>query len=580
MFKVLTTHSVGEMVAWTPLIDRINTCYETHSECLPKAGGSLPPGFRVIDVNRRCLVETNINLRFVALSYVWGLTPKSELLACSRATIDEMRKDGGLPPTKVPQTIEDATAACIQMGESYLCADMLCIIQDDPEDLQTQVKAMGEIYPSATIVLVASYGNIMESGMPGIGHPLNTVQHNADIAGLRVTNVLRETDDDPLNIWPTRGWTYQEPVLSTRRLYFMNTRAFFECKHSISHEDPFNLEEIRDELLSIRLVIAEDISCFDSFKRHLRYYSTRKPTYRSDAYNALLDFDRALLWYADMSSNAIERHETQGEVLPTWSWSSVMGLLDQVGYRATEFYGTFITWFYVSDDSSTPGSLIDVHSDPDSMPADDWTLYMALAYKENCLGGLSLDLDFELKKDILQTVQELSKIRWRDHRESRNEAISVTLAVQLSELSLSIPEVEKKGVIPTIAQSTVLKVKPRPRYGFDIIKSKGKGDIIRFLCGDAAKLREEFEDPSYNPDVELEFIAVSLSGVSIQPYSQEQLSGKNYTDVDGNRLDKVPIVNVLMVDRNGDFTYRRELGSIWLVDWAKLLREWKAVVLE
>ncbi|KAL4755573.1 HET domain-containing protein [Aspergillus foveolatus] len=311
----LTACSVGEMVSWAPLIDRINKCYETHSKCRPKTGDSLPPGFRVIDVNRRCLVETN-DCRFVALSYVWGLTPKSKLLACSRATIDEMKKDGGLPPTKVPRTIEDAIAACIHIGERYLWADMLCIIQDDPEDLQTQVNAMGEIYPSATIVLVASYGNSMEFGIPGIGHPRNAVQQSADIAGLRVTNVLREADEDPFNLWPTRGWTYQEAVLSNRRLYFTSTRAFFECEQSICHEDPFNLEEIRDELLSTRLVISEDMSRFDSFKRHLRHYSTRKLTYRSDAYNALfgilkslykgseriihglpeVDFDRALLW--------------------------------------------------------------------------------------------------------------------------------------------------------------------------------------------------------------------------------------------------------------------------------------------
>ncbi|KAL4746953.1 heterokaryon incompatibility protein-domain-containing protein [Aspergillus terricola var. indicus] len=511
-----------------------------------------------------------------------------------------MKRDGGLPPTKVPRTIEDAIAACIQIGERYLWADMLCIIQDDPEDLQTQVKAMGEIYPSATIVLVASYGNSMEFGIPGIGHPRNAVQQNADIAGLRVTNVLREADEDPFNVWPTRGWTYQEAVLSNRRLYFTSTRAFFECEQSICHEDPFNLEEIRDELLSTRLVIAEDMSRFDSFKRHLRHYSTRKLTYRSDAYNALfgilkslykgseriihglpeVDFDRALLWYADIGSNAIERHETQGEVLPTWSWSSVMGLLDQVGYRATDFYGTLVTWFYLSDDSSTPGSIIAVNSDPSSIPDDDWRLYMALAYKEGCLGELSLDLHFDLKKDTFLTVQELSKTRWRDHSEFRNDAIPVISTMQLSKLPLSFPELRKKGVIATRAQGTLLKIKPSSTYGFDIINPEGKGDIIGALCGDVTKIREEYACPGYNPDVEFEFIAVSLSGMPIRPYSQEQLSGKNYTDVDGNKLDKIPIVDVLMIGRDGDYAYRRELGWICLVDWARLSREWKVVVLE
>jgi hypothetical protein len=64
------------------------------------------------------------------------------------------------------------------------------------------------------------------------------------------------------------------------------------------------------------------------------------------------------------------------------------------------------------------------------------------------------------------------------------------------------------------------------------------------------------------------------------PYNSEELSQKGYVDVDGNQSDNVPIVNVLMIARNGVLAHRRELGWIYLFDWARLRRECKVVVLE
>lgn len=570
---------------------KINDCYETHSECQPKAQCKLPKGFRVIDVNRRCLVEKS-SCRFVALSYVWGSNPQSSLLAASRATVDGMKKDGGLPALSMPQTIEDAIEVCLKMGERYLWADRLCIIQDDPDDKKHQIEAMGDIYSSAQIVLVASSGDSMEFGIPGVGSPRQAVQLSQDVLDLRITNVIRDVEDDPLNMWATRGWTYQEAVLSNRRLYFTNTRAFFECERLICHEDQFNVEKIRDELISTRLIISEDATRFQSFTRHIRHYTSRNLTYRSDAHKALygittslykgpraflsglpvVDFDRALLWYPDYGTSIIERHETQGETLPTWSWSSVMGLSDPVHYQATEFYGTLAPWYHIDGDVQSSGSIAALNGQPDSKPDEDWQVYMAIAIKEGCVGSISLA--FSLETDNFLAVRELFNTRWKDYHAFRREAIPLT--IKTSEIPRGVlTGAPKQGVIATKSHTALLRVTPRPSYSFDIINSEG--EIIGGLCGDAAKLREQVISPGYNSSAKFEFVALSLSG---RMSSSEEDSRKTYMDVDGNWLNKIPIVYVLMIANNGDFAHRRELGWIYLVDWARLRREWKVMVLE
>lgn len=586
---------VGEMVPRTLLMDKINECYETHNECQPNSQAILPQGFRVIDVNRRCLVE-KASCRFVALSYVWGLTPQSSPLAALRSTVNEMMKDGGLPASKIPQTIEDAIELCVRLGERYLWADRLCIIQDDPEDQQTQIEAMGEIYTSAQIVLVATYGNSMEFGIPGISLPRKMVQKSEDILDLRVTNVVREIDDDPLSIWNGRGWTYQEAALSNRRLYFTNTRAFFECERSICHEDKFNFGEVRDERLSTRLTIPEDGSRFRSFVRHLENYTPRRLTYRSDTYKALygitkslypganafihglpvLDFDRALLWFANSGKNAGNRHESQGEVLPTWSWSSVMGPTELVQYQQSHFYGTLAPWCYINGDVSTSGSMTAFNLLSDSEPDNDWQVYMSIAIEEGCVESVSRP--FSPTANNFQTVRELFNSRWPDYHSFRHEAIPLT--IDKGELSDGIPtDGTKQGLIATRSQTARLRLAPEPPWFVNIVNSEGRK--VGTLCGPAENLQERALFPKYNSDIEFEFIAISLSGLPSSDYPGA-LGRKEYTDVDGNSLTRVPVVNALMItqNENGSLARRCEFGQVELIEWAKLRREWKVVVLE
>ena len=190
-------------------------CLEEHEKCWQKPDPDLPPGFRLVDIPRRCIVELN-NVPFVALSYVWGTGNRSSSFTAMLNTISGMKRDGGLPKADMPQVIEDAMTACTQLGEKYLWVDRLCIVQDDPVDKLSQIEAMSDIYSTARLVLVAACGENMDSGIYGISRPRHEIQKCEDVSGLHITNAVKESLDNPLAVWETRGWTYQEAVLATR----------------------------------------------------------------------------------------------------------------------------------------------------------------------------------------------------------------------------------------------------------------------------------------------------------------------------------------------------------------------------
>ncbi|CAO2650841.1 Nn.00g091380.m01.CDS01 [Neocucurbitaria sp. VM-36] len=574
---------VEELISWTHLKKNMSECFETHEECRRKPKTSLPKGFRVIDVVQRRIVEFS-DCSFVALSYVWGTDQRLSMLTGLHDTIEDMKKEGGLPASRMPQTIEDAMLLCSQLGHRYLWADRLCIIQDDAEDKKNQIEAMGAVYLSADLVLIAAHGDNMDYGIPGVSQPRNQVQCTECIQGLRITSLIREVEDDPLSVWDTRGWTYQEAVLSRRRLYFTNVRVFFECEQSVFHEDQFNLENIRDELISIRLTLPEDKSQFGSFVRHVKHFTSRRLTYRSDAYNALhgilktlydgenalvyglprQDFDHALLWYSDFGKQLLKRSKVQGVVLPSWSWSSHAGLTDQVQYRATNFYGPFVAWQCTDEASPRIPS--------ETILDDNWQLYMAIACRERCLENISFT--FSCETETFTDVLEKFKIRWRDYHAFHKEAWPFLLEASKTQHNANC---NKFGVVAARCETASLGLAPKPSYSLNITNSQG--ERIGELCGDAAALREYVYSPSHDTSMNFDFIALSLSGVNIMPYSREELGMKNYYDVDGNALPKVPVVNVLMIGWEGGYAYRRALGWIYLIDWAKLEKEWKDVLL-
>ncbi|KAM7203222.1 Heterokaryon incompatibility protein (HET) domain containing protein, partial [Rhypophila sp. PSN 637] len=184
--------------------------------------------FRLIDVNRRCLVETQVNSRheFVALSYA----SRPEQAFATKSNRERLKSDGSLSVLDLPKTVEDAIEACRQLGEVYLCVDRFCIVQDYLEDMACQISAMATIYSLAKFALIITDGD-SDSGIAGISRERAQVQMREQIAGFAF--IIEPTGWREIiggaSVWSTRGWTYQEAVLPQRKLYLSESQAFFEC---------------------------------------------------------------------------------------------------------------------------------------------------------------------------------------------------------------------------------------------------------------------------------------------------------------------------------------------------------------
>jgi hypothetical protein len=150
--------------------------------------------FRLIDVQKGCLVEAPTDVRYVALSYVWGGVKQVMLNKTTRAYLEQEGSisDGGLkyPDGKymhlrpglegrvIPRTIRDAILLCRALNERYLWTDSLCILQDDEFqqasgawsnlDKMTQIPKMDIIYGASLLTIIAACGIDSNAGLPGV----------------------------------------------------------------------------------------------------------------------------------------------------------------------------------------------------------------------------------------------------------------------------------------------------------------------------------------------------------------------------------------------------------------------------
>ncbi|KAF2681248.1 heterokaryon incompatibility, partial [Lentithecium fluviatile CBS 122367] len=107
--------------------------------------------------------------------------------------------------------------------------DALCIVQDDGDEKHHQISRMDQIYSSAYITLVAAEGECAGSGLSRVS--LGSKSEPRTFTADGMTYEIGEYNKDILkrSKWMTRGWTFQELVLSLRSLFFTRTQVFFYC---------------------------------------------------------------------------------------------------------------------------------------------------------------------------------------------------------------------------------------------------------------------------------------------------------------------------------------------------------------
>ncbi|KAK9418637.1 putative HET-domain-containing protein [Seiridium unicorne] len=214
----------GMTVDYESIRSWITYC-QTHHTGVCATPSPLVPGLQLIDCAKRRIVEARASDQYCALSYVCGSREERTRQQSIRETGEKL-----LLASKLPQSLEDAIEVTKKLGFQYLWTDQYCIDQDGLEQEHHQISRMDSIYARADVTIIAAAGEDQEYGLPGVGSTVRVAQPEAQVEDLQLISTM----GDPRNAiedakWSTRGWTYQEAVLSWRRVVFTDTVVYFEC---------------------------------------------------------------------------------------------------------------------------------------------------------------------------------------------------------------------------------------------------------------------------------------------------------------------------------------------------------------
>ncbi|KAF2679910.1 HET-domain-containing protein [Lentithecium fluviatile CBS 122367] len=221
---LLDVRELGEKADVEKMREWLDCCRNSHGDSCKRQASNEPivRGFRLIDCfkdNDTPVVEEKAwGTEYVALSYVWGSTP-------------EDLQDW-------PKTVLDAIETTKRLGFQYLWVDRCCINQSDMDEKSYLISRMTTIYEAAAFTIVAAAGSGASHGLPGIGNTPRLPQPKYYLdSGSKLLSMMRDPRRDILEspYW-TRGWTYQEGVLSNRHIVFTDSQIYWECRCMAIHE--------------------------------------------------------------------------------------------------------------------------------------------------------------------------------------------------------------------------------------------------------------------------------------------------------------------------------------------------------
>ena len=215
----------------------MQSCNLQHVIChLPAFQTAREQSIRLIDVQDHRVIPATSAEKYVALSYVWGSTMTPSLTG---DTFSQCSSIGGLKGLVIPRTIMDAIQLVKGIGMRYLWVDSLCIVQDDDTDKQQQLTIMDSIYNNAELLVVAATGSDANAGLPGVGStPRRMWQRIEKISGTQFTTAQPSLQQVlKWSVWNSRGWTFQEAILSRRALVFTESLVYWSCQVDTCRED-------------------------------------------------------------------------------------------------------------------------------------------------------------------------------------------------------------------------------------------------------------------------------------------------------------------------------------------------------
>lgn len=208
----------------------LSRCQEHHGPCNEATRTESNPTISVIDCQKFEVIGAGPEMKYAALSYVWG----------SQISSTELTGEDAFQfcVESLPPLIRGAVQATISCGLRYLWIDRYCLPRSGDAQRHEQISKMNTIYGNAELTLVALVDSPNEHlpgvPLPGADHP-RAAQHSYEMGD----SILLSSMSPPRaaieqSTWWKRAWTLQEAVLSRRCLYFSHEQVYFECR--VSHQ--------------------------------------------------------------------------------------------------------------------------------------------------------------------------------------------------------------------------------------------------------------------------------------------------------------------------------------------------------
>ncbi|PQE33840.1 hypothetical protein CJF32_00010833 [Rutstroemia sp. NJR-2017a WRK4] len=369
--------------------------------------------YRVIDCRRRRVTALPTpSTPYLTLSYLWGpgnhVTSGTDVL-----------------PACLPQVIEDALVVARELKFEYLWVDRYCIPQHDIALRTKMIKNMGNIYESSALTLIAAAGDGPEHGLSGVNPDGATFQSlNLGPAILTMTEL---GDPEPIwsSKWYTRGWTYQEGVMSSRRLVFMPDDLYFLCQSACSYGNLQNASLHDPWCLSVyafpKLGVGFWIDCV---RDRIKEYCVRRFTQEEDIIDA---FRGVLTKFESMDPNFINIWG-----LPLYSGDLYSGR--DIKINKQEFLAVAILWesSRLAERRLTAPSWTwagwKFHPTTSGDRSSPLTLYSYHAYRANLV--ISADISFRFADNSTGRWNDNSsmRLRLRNSEEQHNPPLLIVRA--------------------------------------------------------------------------------------------------------------------------------------------------------
>lgn len=294
--------------------------------------------------------------KYAALSHRWGTPELQPPLKATQESLSSMAS--GIPLEDLPKTYRDAVTVCCSLDIPYLWIDSLCITQDSKEEWESESQKVGWLYKKAFITIIPSAARSCHDGFlqrPNKAFVEVNFQSSL-VPKMKGSYFIHEPDftkgsdaslfyqDTAETNWGTRGWTFNERMFATRRIYFGAKAMHWSCKNFYASEFSHHFEEAQeynlDSLLEDHEEEAED-NPFSIWHSQFLEYSCREFTFPDDRLPAISplaeivgaktgstylagiwksDLVNELLWGASKFLGPIVLPGSDAYVAPSWSW--------------------------------------------------------------------------------------------------------------------------------------------------------------------------------------------------------------------------------------------------------------------